>query len=144
MKRLQTTIIAVTLAAAMLSTSAFFAIIGSALGKAWVLKDSTFTIFLPLIPRLLGRKRRLSSRGAGLRPLHDLFIRQGSPLYHRHGPRFGASGVMLFRRRGKLFTSRHLPGREPAARRPLSALLCPRPAPRSGGALFLPPGRCGG
>lgn len=50
MKRLQTTFIAVTLAAAMLSTSAFFALIGSILGKAWVLKDNTFTIFLPLIP----------------------------------------------------------------------------------------------
>lgn len=53
MKRLQTTIIAVTLAAAMLSTSAFFAIIGSALVKAWVLKDATFTIYLPLIPATL-------------------------------------------------------------------------------------------
>lgn len=53
MKRLQTTFIAVTLAAAMLSTSAFFALIGSALGKAWVLKDSSFTIFLPLIPACL-------------------------------------------------------------------------------------------
>lgn len=53
MKRLQTTIIAVTLAAAILSVSAFFAIIGSALVKAWVLKDATFTIYLPLIPASL-------------------------------------------------------------------------------------------
>lgn len=53
MKRLQTTIIAVVLAAAILSVSAFFAIIGSALVKAWVLKDATFTIYLPLIPASL-------------------------------------------------------------------------------------------
>lgn len=53
MKRLQTTIIAATLAAAMLSVSAFFALIGSALVKAWVLKDATFTIYLPLIPASL-------------------------------------------------------------------------------------------
>ena len=53
MKRLQTTIIAVTLAAAILSVSAFFAIIGSALVKAWALKDATFTIYLPLIPASL-------------------------------------------------------------------------------------------
>ncbi len=53
MKRLQTTIIAVVLAAAILSVGAFFAIIGSALVKAWVLKDATFTIYLPLIPASL-------------------------------------------------------------------------------------------
>lgn len=53
MKQLQTTIIAVVLAAAILSVSAFFAIIGSALVKAWVLKDATFTIYLPLIPASL-------------------------------------------------------------------------------------------
>ena len=53
MKRLQTTIIAVVLAAAIMSVSAFFAIIGSALVKAWVLKDATFTIYLPLIPASL-------------------------------------------------------------------------------------------
>ena len=53
MKRLQTTIIAVVLAAAILSVGAFFAIIGSVLVKAWVLKDATFTIYLPLIPASL-------------------------------------------------------------------------------------------
>ena len=53
MKRLQTIFIAAILAASILSTSAFFALIGSALGKAWVLKDNTFTIFLPLIPTCL-------------------------------------------------------------------------------------------
>ena len=53
MKRLQTTIIAVVLAAAILSVSAFFALIGSILVKAWVLKDATFAIYLPLIPATL-------------------------------------------------------------------------------------------
>ncbi|MDY3118922.1 MAG: DUF2975 domain-containing protein [Peptoniphilus sp.] len=53
MKRLQTLFIGLALATAMVSVGAFFALIGSIFVKAWVWKDASFGIYLPLLPASL-------------------------------------------------------------------------------------------